>query len=112
MSTNDLSFSSELASSEMRQAELVDVVARFAPADGLHDTAIAPLQLMRASNPTQALPSVYEPGLAVVVQGCKRGMLAGEVFRYDPLHYLVVSVTLPIASRLRCWMPSCACCNC
>ncbi len=100
MSTNDLAFSSELSSSEMRQAELVDVVARFAPADGLHDTAIAPLQLMRASNPTQALPSVYEPGLAVVVQGCKQVMLAGEVFRYDPLHYLVVSVTLPIVAQI------------
>jgi AraC-like DNA-binding protein len=84
----------------MRQAELVDLVARFAPTDGLHDTAIGPLQLMRASAATQALPTVYEPGLCVVVQGCKQALLAGDVLRYDPLHYLVISVTLPIIAQI------------
>jgi AraC-like DNA-binding protein len=84
----------------MRQVELVDLVARFAPTDGLHDTAIAPLQLMRASAPTHALPTVYEPGLCVVVQGCKQALLAGDVLRYDPLHYLVISVTLPIVAQI------------
>jgi len=64
----------------------------------LHDTAIARLPLLRASATTQALPSVYEPGLCVVVQGRKQAMLAGEVFRYDPLNCLVISVTLPIVA--------------
>ena len=27
-------------------------------------------------------------------------MLAGEVFRYDPLHYLVVSVSLPVVGQI------------
>jgi len=56
MSTNDLAFFSERSSSEMRQAELVDVVARFAPADGLHDTAIAPLlQLLNTPRDVRVL---------------------------------------------------------
>jgi AraC-like DNA-binding protein len=100
MFDNDLESSPEVSLLEMRRAELVELVARFAPTDGLHDTAIAPLQLMRASATTQGLPSVYEPGLCVVVQGCKQAMLAGEVFRYDPLNYLVISVTLPIVAQI------------
>lgn len=39
------------AVSSDRQAELVQWVDRFAPCDGLHDTAIAGLQLIRASAP-------------------------------------------------------------
>jgi hypothetical protein len=52
-----------------RQAELVRLVQALAPSDGLHETTIAPLQLIRASAPAQPLPAVYEPGLCVVVQG-------------------------------------------
>ena len=63
MSHHDASLLSGLAPLDPRQAELIELVARFAPADGLHDTAIAPLQLVRASAPAQRLPSVYEPGL-------------------------------------------------
>lgn len=100
MSDNDLRFLPDVASADMRQVELIELVAQFAPADGLHDTVIAPLQLLRASAPTQGLPAVYEPGLCVVVQGSKQAMMAGEVFRYDPLHYLVISVTLPIVGQI------------
>lgn len=80
--------------------ELVALVGRHAPTDGLHKTAIAPLHLLRASSTTQALPAVYEPGLAIVVQGSKQALLAGQVFRYDALHCLVIAVTLPIVSQI------------
>jgi len=79
---------------DLRQAELIDLVTRFAPGDGLHDTAIAPLQLLRASAPAQRLPAVYEPGLAIVVQGRKKAWLGDDVVVYDALHYLVISVTM------------------
>src|SRR5438105_3276762 len=100
MSHNDLQFLPEVPPADVRQAELIDLVARFAPADGLHETLIAPLHLLRASAPAQRLPSVYEPGLCVAVQGCKQVMLNGEAFRYDPLHFLVISVTLPIMGQI------------
>jgi len=85
---------------DLRQAELIDLVSRFAPSDGVHDTAIAPLHLIRASAPAQPLPSVYEPGLCVVVQGRKQATLAGEVFTYDPLHCLLIAVTLPTVGQI------------
>jgi AraC-like DNA-binding protein len=78
----------------MPSAELIDLVQQFAPGDGLHDTAIPALQLIRASAPAQRLPAVYEPGLVVVIQGRKQATLGTDVLVYDPLNYLVISVTM------------------
>jgi AraC-like DNA-binding protein len=75
-------------------ATLVRQVLRHAPADGIHPTALAPLQLVRTSAPGAPLPAVYEPGLAIVVQGRKQARLADELITYDPLHCLLVSVTM------------------
>jgi AraC-like DNA-binding protein len=83
-----------------RHAELAARIARFTTSDGLTETALPALRLMRASAPSQALPSVYEPGLCVVVQGRKRALLAEEIYVYDPLHYLVVSVMLPATGQI------------
>jgi AraC-like DNA-binding protein len=74
--------------------ELIALVKGFAPHDGLHDTAIKPLQLIRVSAPAQRLPAVYEPGLCVVVQGRKHARLGSELLVYDALNYLVISVTM------------------
>jgi AraC-like DNA-binding protein len=78
-----------------RQGELSARVARLTPFDGTHQSALPPLALIRASVPTVCMPTVYQPCLAIVVQGRKRALLNDEVFHYDALNYLVVSVTLP-----------------
>jgi AraC-like DNA-binding protein len=83
-----------------RQAELIDRVSRHAQNDGLHETAIAPLHLLRASAPALPLPAIYEPGLLIAVQGSKQAVLAGQSFRYDPLHCLLVTVTMPIVGQI------------
>jgi AraC-like DNA-binding protein len=77
-----------------RQNELSMRVARLTPADGTHQTALPSLALSRGSTPTLCMPAVYQPCLAIVVQGRKRTVLNNEVFQYDALNYLVVSVTL------------------
>jgi hypothetical protein len=43
---------------------------------------------------------VHEPALWVIVQGCKRVTLRDESCRYDALHYLVVSVDLPVTGQI------------
>jgi AraC-like DNA-binding protein len=83
-----------------QQAELAGRVARNTRCDGLTETPVPGLALLRASEPSQPLPSVYHPSLCVVVQGRKRALLGDEVFVYDPLHYLVVSMTLPVTSQI------------
>ena len=65
-----------------------------APAEGHHATAVPGLQLIRADSPAQPLPTVYEPGLVLVLQGRKQALLGREILRYDPLHCLLVSVTM------------------
>lgn len=83
-----------------QQAELADRVARNTPTDGMHDCAIPGVSLIRFGNPSQPVPAVYEPSLCIVVQGRKQALLADEIYTYDALNYLVVSMTLPILGQV------------
>jgi len=83
-----------------RQQELSARVARLAPVDGVHQAAFPSLSLIRTSVPTMCMPTVYQPSLGIVVQGRKRALLNDEVFYYDALNYLVVSVTLPVMGQV------------
>ena len=78
-----------------RQQELSARVARLTPFDGTHQSVLPSLALTRKDAPTAVFPTVYQPCLGIVVQGRKCALLNGEVFHYDALNYLVVSVTLP-----------------
>jgi AraC-like DNA-binding protein len=66
----------------------------------MHATAIPRLFLMRASQPSESLPTVYEPAVCIVGQGRKQVMLADEVYFYDPEQYLVVAVDLPVSGQV------------
>ena len=68
--------------------------------EGAHPTTIAGLSLIRFDSCSQPLPAVYDPCLCFVVQGRKRALLADDIYVYDPLHYLVVSVTLPVIGQI------------
>jgi AraC-like DNA-binding protein len=83
-----------------RQQELTARVARLAPVDGVHPAAFPSLALIRGSVPTVCMATVYQPSLGIVVQGRKRVLLNDEVFYYDALNYLVVSVTLPVMGHV------------
>lgn len=85
---------------EAQQAELAHRVTRATPADGLHACAIPGVSMIRASMPSQPLPTTYHPCVCVVVQGRKHALLAKDVYVYDPLNYLVVSMTLPMAGQI------------
>jgi AraC-like DNA-binding protein len=76
------------------RGEALGLALRHAPSDGLHASAVPGLQLIRASVPAQRLPAIYEPGLVLVLQGRKQATLGHEVLSYDPLHCLLVSMTL------------------
>src|ERR1700690_4181560 len=90
----------ELTGMAERHKELSVRVARLTPFDGTHQSALPSLALIRGSVPTVCMPTVYQPCLAIVVQGRKRAVLNDEVFYYDALNYLVVSVTLPAMGQV------------
>jgi AraC-like DNA-binding protein len=64
-----------------------------APGDGLHETALPGLRLIRASAPAQPVPAIYEPGLVLVLQGRKQAQLGARVVHYDAMQCLIVPVT-------------------
>lgn len=83
-----------------RQLEIARLAQKQAVAEGLNETPLAGVYLMRASSTSQPLPSLYEPSLCIVLQGRKRAVLREESYDYDALKYLVVSVTLPACGQI------------
>src|SRR5688572_6916101 len=83
-----------------RLAELAKLIDRYSSGDGVHDTAIAGLQCIRASMVGMGVPDVYVPCLCVVVQGRKQVLLEEEIYRYEPSQYLAASVDLPIVGQV------------
>ena len=83
-----------------QQSELASLIGRNIGADGMHATTIPRLFLMRASQLTEPLPTVYEPALCIVAQGRKQVMLADEVYFYGPEQCLVISVDLPVVGQV------------
>ena len=79
--------------------ELVERMARAIPDDGILEV-FPGLFLGRSSQPTEKMHSVFKPAFCVIAQGSKQVLLGEEVFRYDPGHYLISTVDLPIVSRV------------
>lgn len=76
------------------RARTISLALARAPGDGLHETALPWLRLIRASAPAQPVPAVYEPGLVLVLQGRKRAQLGDRVVHYDAMQCLVVPMTM------------------
>lgn len=79
--------------------ELAGRIARFVPRDGVVEP-LDWLRLRRASAPTETGHGVSFPALCVIAQGSKDIHLGDKTYRYDPAHYLIVTSTLPISSRI------------
>src|SRR5258708_7429621 len=74
--------------------ELVERIGRVISFDG----AVQPLQglhIYRNSVPLERVYNVVEPSLCVVAQGSKEFLLGESHYRYDPFHYLLITVDLP-----------------
>ena len=74
-------------------------MASALPGDGTLE-AFPGFHLARASSPTEPVQSVFPPSFCFVAQGSKRALLGEEVFRYDPQHYLIYTVALPLTFQV------------
>jgi AraC-like DNA-binding protein len=70
------------------------------PRDGANPTAVDGVWVYRRSAAGAPERAVYEPSLILVLQGRKQAQVGDEVFVYDPDHYLVTSVPLPVVSQI------------
>jgi AraC-like DNA-binding protein len=75
---------------------LARLLSEVAAHEGIHQTFVDGVRVARHSKPLPRTPVVYQPLIAFVGQGRKRGYLGDEVYVYDPFNYLVLSVPLPV----------------
>lgn len=71
-----------------------------APAEGANPTAVAGLSVYRVDAISEPVNAVYPRSIFLVLQGRKQTRIGGDTFVYDPDHYLVTSVPLPVVSRI------------
>lgn len=95
-----IAHSSEDETLRSRIEKLAESLDRNARAEGMNETAIPSLHLFRSSAPTGWAPALYEPALVLVVRGGKELQIGGEIWRYDPAHYVLASVDLPLLCRV------------
>jgi len=80
--------------------EMASIIARFAPADGMHKTPIGNLFVSRRSAPSQSTHVTQSPIFVLVVQGAKSLVVGSDVFSYGVGDYLVVSLDVPVIARV------------
>lgn len=92
---------------ERARLELVALLDRLTgPLEGSIGTGIAGLSLHRVLRPGGPKHAVQRPAFSVIAQGSKRLLVGDEVFEYDPLHYLVSSVDLPVVGQVAVASPT------
>ncbi len=81
------------------QEELADRIARALPRDG----AVEPqpgLHFRRHSRSAERVYGFYAPAFCVIAQGSKDILLGDDTFRYDPAHYLISTMELPLIGEV------------
>jgi AraC-like DNA-binding protein len=84
---------------QANRQELVERIAQATCGDGRVEP-LNGLYLFRASSPTELLHSVHMPAFCVIAQGSKEVFLGQERYQYDPAHYLLTTVELPVVSQI------------
>lgn len=79
---------------------LAALIARHAPGDGMFDTAVPGMALIRQAQPTERIPVLHQPAVCIIAQGAKVVMLGDETYRYDAASHLVVSVDVPLTGQV------------
>ena len=79
---------------------LAPLIERYALEEGVTETQYPGLILGRFNRPVPRYPLVYSPSVCVVAQGRKQVYSANERVVYDPLHYLVVALPLPLEAEV------------
>ena len=79
--------------------ELIERIARVVPHDGKAEP-LNGLYFHRSSTPNEAVHGMSDPALCVIAQGSKEIMLGDIRYQYDPEHYLLGTVELPVVGQI------------
>ncbi len=84
---------------EADRRELAERIARALPHDGKIEVQPG-LLLGRCSRLTPMAHGFHHPLFCVIAQGAKALTLGQDTFRYDPAHYMISTVGVPMSSRV------------
>lgn len=84
---------------QINQEELIERMTRIAPENSLLEV-FPGIFIYQSSQPTESDISVLKPAFCVIAQGSKNVLLNDELFHYDPGHYLISTLDLPIMSNV------------
>ena len=73
---------------------------RHANADGLADTPIPGVRMMRAYRPSGPMRSIYKPLICLVLQGAKHVAVGNEAREFIAGQSLILSVDRPVVGRI------------
>ncbi|RAP57407.1 AraC family transcriptional regulator [Oleiagrimonas sp. MCCC 1A03011] len=76
---------------------MVTLLHALAPEEGYNLTPLPSVRILRSNRALARTPVLYDPGIVIVLQGCKRGYFGDRVYVYDEHHYLAVSVPVPFS---------------
>src|SRR6201996_7996134 len=77
------------------QKRMIALLHALAPDEGYNLTALPSVRILRSDRVLSRTPVLYDPGIVIVCQGCKRGYFGDQVYVYDEQHYLAVAVPVP-----------------
>lgn len=99
MKAMNTSIETDTQRARANQAELVSRISAAVRIDG-HLEPLKGVHLHRSSSSVGLVPGVMEPAFCVIAQGSKEVLLGDQRYRYDPAHYLLATVQLPVVSQV------------
>jgi len=96
---NDQQAKREADRARANRDELVERISQAIRQDGTIEP-LPGLHLNRSSSPSEPCHAVSVPAFCVIAQGSKEVLLGDNRYQYDPMHYLLATVELPIVSQI------------
>ncbi len=96
---NDLQAKREAGRAQANRDELTERIAQTIRQDGRIEP-LKGLHFNRSSSPAEPCHSLSIPAFCVIAQGSKEVLLGNDRYQYDPMHYLLATVELPIVSQI------------
>lgn len=83
-----------------RMAELIALVKKNTPEEGMNLTVIPHVELYRETEPHKPKPLLYEPYFIFIAQGRKQSVLDNITYQYDAGHFLTTLAPMPVECQV------------
>lgn len=81
-------------------SQLITLITNLKLDDGINDTLIPQLKIIKTSKIEQPTPGVYKPCLCLILQGEKDVIVGDKIYHYAPGQYICSSVEVPVTGKI------------